>query len=31
MRREITLLRIEVEHLRAREDEARKLKEFLAA
>ena len=31
MRREITLLRIEVEHLRAKEDEARKIKEFLLA
>jgi len=29
MRRQITLLNIEVEHLRANEDEARKIKEFL--
>ena len=29
MRRQITLLNIEVEHLRAKEDEARKVKEFL--
>jgi len=29
MRRQITLLNIEVEHLRAKEDEARKIKEFL--
>jgi hypothetical protein len=31
MRREITLLRIEMEHLRGKEDEARKMKEFLLA
>ena len=31
MRRQITLLNIEVEQLRAKEDEARKLKEFLFA
>jgi hypothetical protein len=31
MRREITLLRIELEQLRAREIEARKAKEFLLA
>jgi FtsZ-binding cell division protein ZapB len=31
MRREITLLRIEVEQLRAREQEARETKEFLVA
>ena len=29
MRRQITLLNIEVEHLRAKEDEARKVKDFL--
>jgi FtsZ-binding cell division protein ZapB len=29
MRRQITLLNIEVEHLRAKEDEARKINEFL--
>jgi hypothetical protein len=31
MRREMTLLRIELEQLRAKEDEARKTKEFLFA
>jgi hypothetical protein len=31
MRREMKLLRIEMEHLRGREDEARKIKEFLVA
>jgi len=31
MRREINLLRIEMEHLRGKEDEARKIKEFLLA
>lgn len=31
MRREIKLLRIEMEHLRGKEDEARKIKEFLLA
>ena len=31
MRREITLLRIEMAHLRGKEDEARKTKEFLLA
>jgi FtsZ-binding cell division protein ZapB len=31
MRRQITLLNIEVEQLRAKEDEARKIKEFLVA
>ena len=31
MRRQITLLNIEVEHLRAKEDEARKIKEILFA
>ena len=30
MRRQITLLNLEVEQLRAKEDEARKIKEFLA-
>ena len=31
LRREITLLRIEMEHLRGKEDEARQMKEFLLA
>src|SRR4029077_6281469 len=31
LRREITLLRIEMEQLRGKEDEARKMKEFLLA
>jgi FtsZ-binding cell division protein ZapB len=31
MRREIKLLRIEMEHLRGKDDEARKIKEFLLA
>src|SRR4029077_4589448 len=31
MRREMTLLRIEIEQLRGKEDEARKMKEFLLA
>ena len=31
MRREITLLRIEMEQLRGKEDETRKIKEFLRA